>query len=157
MHYDPKSSETPRHAGHDAHPGQGDLFAQPVDEPAPVHVPAPRTSPEQTRKPKQTRTEAFLEFHQDNPDVWTTLLRLSREWLAAGTGRCSITLLISYIRWETTMRMVGDGQFELNDHHASFYVRALMHFHPELDGMFELRSAPEADAWIAQYKGQAAA
>lgn len=158
MHYEPKSSQTPRQAGHDE-TGQGDLFTQPVDEPTPAAVPAPRTAPERTsrRKPKRTRTEAFLEFHAANPEVWTTLVRMARDWLAAGKGRCSIDLLVSYIRWETTMQMVGTDQFELNDHHSTFYARALMHFHPELDGMFELRSSPEADAWIEQYKNQAAA
>lgn len=141
MHYEPKSIGNDRQAERDD-AGQGDLFAQPVDEP-----PASARS----------MTEEFLEFHRTNPQVWDALVKLAREWRRAGKSRCGIALLYNKVRWQLSLEIAGDGTFELNDHYQAFYARALMHFRPELDGMFELRRAAEADAWIAQYLPPAAA
>jgi hypothetical protein len=48
----------------------------------------------------------------------------------------------------TTLR-----DLELNNNHKAFYARALMHFEKDLVGIFDLRRAPEADAWIASVRG----
>lgn len=141
MQYDRKSIGNPRQPMHDAHdPHQGDLFNQPTEKPR-----------------ARTMTEEFLEFHRANPRVWDALVTLAREWRHAGKARCGIALLYNTVRWKLSMEIEGDGAFELNDHYQAFYARALMHFVPELDGMFEVRRAAEADAWIAQYQPKAAA
>lgn len=96
-------------------------------------------------------TERFLDFHRANPHVYLTLLRLAREWRTAGKGKCGIALLYNRARWELSLQLATDEAFEMNDHFQAFYARALMHFTPELVGLFDLRRAPEADAWIASY------
>lgn len=96
----------------------------------------------------RTTTADFLAFHRANPNVYTTLRRLAKDWLRAGKGHCSMTLLYNIVRWRESLLIEGNGLFELNDHYVPFYSRALMHYEPELRGMFALRRAPEADAWI---------
>ncbi|MEU7817073.1 hypothetical protein [Pseudonocardia sp. NPDC049154] len=116
---------------------QGDLFAQEPDR-------------------AQTMTEAFLEFHRANPHVYRALRDLARNWLTQGKTKCSITLLYNVARWSLSLRTEGEGMFELNDHYQAYYARALMRFEPDLAGMFNIRTAPEADSWIASFDEAAA-
>lgn len=97
-------------------------------------------------------TERFLAFNKANPTVWGTLRDLAREWVASGKSKCGISLLYGTCRWRLSLEIVGAEQFELNDHFQAYYSRALMHFEPDLAGLFDLRRAPAADAWIAQYQ-----
>lgn len=105
----------------------------------------------ETADPGATTTERFLAFHQANPHVYTTLLRLAREWRHRGKSKCGISLLYSRVRWELSLELATADAFEMNDHYQAFYARALMHFNPELAGLFDLRRAPEADTWIGAY------
>lgn len=96
------------------------------------------------------RTEAFLKFHAKNPQVYTTLRRVSFEWLEAGKKRAGIDLFYGQCRWVLSLRIKGDGLFDLNNNHRSFYAHALMHYEPELRGLFETRSTSKAAReWIA--------
>lgn len=106
---------------------------------------------------KTTLTEDFLTFTAANPHVWFALRDLALEWRRMGKTKCGISLLFGRARWELSMRTDTADAFELNDHFQAFYARALMRFEPELAGMFNLRSAPEADAWIATFDQEAAA
>lgn len=102
-------------------------------------------------------TASFLAYHDGNPQVYCTLRDLAREWRRNGKPKCGIELLWNVCRWRLSMEIVGDEQFELNNNYKSFYSRALMFFEPELKGLFDLRRAPEADRWIAQFQGEVAA
>lgn len=42
----------------------------------------------------------FAEFHHRNRWVYDALVRLARQWVTAGNGRCSIALLTEIVRWE---------------------------------------------------------
>lgn len=97
-------------------------------------------------------TGDFLAFHHANPIVYRTCKRLAFEWLDAGKSKCGFALFYNQCRWVLSLAVKGDGVFELNNNHAAFYARALMHFEPELRGLFELRKAPAADAWIASVR-----
>lgn len=101
-------------------------------------------------------TAEFLEFHERNPHVYSTLRDLARQWRRSGKGRCGISMFYGTVRWQLSLKIEGDELFELNDHHQAFYSRALMHFEPDLAGLFELRRAAAADAWIGQYRRTAA-
>ncbi|MGD9530542.1 MAG: hypothetical protein AB7L91_18395 [Dehalococcoidia bacterium] len=103
-----------------------------------------------------TVTARFLEFHRQNPHVYTTLRDLAREWRGQGKTECGVALLYNVARWRLSLRTHGDLVFKLNDHFQPYYSRALMHFEPDLDGMFETRAADEADAWIESLKDGAA-
>ena len=144
--HNPKSIGDPRQPMNDAQDlGQGDLFDQPADETT--------TTPDEAGPSTE---EAFLAFHHANPHVWAALKELALDWRREGKKKCGVALLYNVARWRLSLRTEGDGMFELNDLWQSWYARALMHFVPELDGMFETRRAPEADAWIARLKNEAA-
>lgn len=131
----------PQHVAECLDPNQGDLFAEEtVQDEGPSDL-----------------TSTFLAFHAANPHVYLTLRELAREWRAQGKTKCGITLLYNTARWRRSLRTEGEGMFELNDHYQAYYARALMRFEADLDGMFDTRRAPAADAWIATYpKGRVA-
>jgi hypothetical protein len=104
----------------------------------------------QSNSPVAPLTAAFERFHRANPHVYTTLLRLARQWRDSGKFTAGIELFYSRARWELSLAIEGDGLFQLANAHRAFYARALMICNPELDGMFRLCDAPEADAWAAQ-------
>lgn len=95
----------------------------------------------------------FETFHAANPQVWDCLVREARRWKGEGRGKLGIALLIGRVRWVLTVQTKtgGDG-FKINDHTAPFYARLLMLRCPDLDGLFELRRAYDADEWIADLK-----
>lgn len=109
------------------------------------------TEPGQDDAPdgKLSWTEKFLAFHQGNPHVYLALRDLAREWVGEGKVKCGMGLLYNTARWRLSLKTHDEGMFELNDAYQAFYSRALMHFEPELAGLFNLRQAPEADAWAA--------
>jgi hypothetical protein len=59
------------------------------------------------------------------------------------------------------MTTAGDDEFKVNNDYAAYYARLIMWQEPDLGGFFQLRSAPDADQWIALIKhglaGRAAA
>lgn len=95
----------------------------------------------------------FETFHAANPIVFDALVREARRWRAEGREKLGIALLIGRVRWVLTIETssTGDG-FRINDHYAAFYARLLMLRCPDLDGLFELRRAYDADEWIADIK-----
>lgn len=91
--------------------------------------------------------QKFEKFHQDNPHVYSTLVKLVEEWLATGRRRLAIGALWERLRWELGITTYGDDGFGLNDHHRSRYARLLTERHPEWpEGLFELRKLRAASA-----------
>lgn len=93
-----------------------------------------------------TTAERFEQFHAENPLVYQTLHRLTREWIAAhGQRRLGIRMLWEVARWEI-IRSTNNAEYKMNDHFTSYYARLLQIENPDLIGVFEVRSSP-ADAW----------
>lgn len=82
---------------------------------------------------------AFWQFHHAHPLVFTTLLRLAREWKADGHGRIGIKTLYERARWEFGVGSAG-ARYALNNNHTAYYSRLLMTQHPDLRGIFATRS-----------------
>lgn len=82
----------------------------------------------------------FLEYHAENPAVYTTLRRFAFEAKRAGRPRMSINMLHERVRWYTTVEAKGDS-FKLNNNWRPHYARLLMEQEPELKGFFETRTA----------------
>lgn len=95
--------------------------------------------------------QRFEEFHEANPKVYAVLVRLAREWVQrTGSHHLGIKTLYERARWEIAMA-TNDPEFKLNNNYTAYYARLIMAEHPDLAGMFDLRSS-EADAWLAAYK-----
>ncbi|OBK92620.1 hypothetical protein A5646_03325 [Mycobacterium sp. 1245499.0] len=94
-----------------------------------------------------TIADRFEAFHRDNPQVYTTLLRLAREWVAQTNGRkLGISALFERARWDLALA-TSDPEFKLNNSYRAFYARLLMHENPDLRGLFDLRVSA-ADEWL---------
>ena len=89
--------------------------------------------------------QAFMEFHADNPQVYSELRRLSLELLGKSRQHYGIGGLFEVLRWQHAMS-TSDTEFKLNNNHRAFYARLLMHNEPTLKGFFELRRS-QGDGW----------
>lgn len=125
--------------------------------PEPTDGPDLSNLPDDDTPERASMTDRFLAFHGGNPQVYRTLVQLAHEWRRSGKYKCGIEMLWNTCRWRLTMDTQGDEAFELNNDFKAFYARALMHFEKDLRNLFDLRRAPEADAWIATYQDKAAA
>lgn len=86
-----------------------------------------------------TIDEDFRAFHEANPHVYHTLLRLTREAYDRGVERIGVRMLWEVMRWEMTLSTQSRDEFKLNDHYTSRYVRMLMREHPEFAHLFKTR------------------
>lgn len=85
--------------------------------------------------------EAFLEFHYENPQVYSRLCALAREWRRAGHAKLGIATLFEKLRWEWHVTGLRDlDGFKLNNNFRALYARKIMDDNPDLDGIFETRA-----------------
>ena len=90
----------------------------------------------------------FDAFHAANPHVYTTLVRLAREWVGrTGRHKLGIATLYERARWEIALN-TSDADFRLNNDYRAYYARLIMAQERDLAGLFDLRTS-KADLWIA--------
>jgi len=131
-----------------------DLFSQVEDNTAPEAVTQPPAAlPALPADPPVTISERFEEFHRENPHVYDALVRLARRFIeATGKRKLGAQRLIEIARWDLEIATQGAEEFEINNTFRAFYARLIMWQEPDLDGVFDLRVAPEPDRWIALVK-----
>lgn len=96
-----------------------------------------------------TIAQRFEQFHAENPHVYTTLVRLAREWIVqTGQHKLAIATLFERARWDIVIS-TNDPEFRLNNNFRAFYARLMMSQEPDLAGLFEVRVS-EADEWIGR-------
>jgi len=88
--------------------------------------------------PERLIREAFLRFHEENPQVYETLVEMSRRLLRAGQSKLSINMLFEVLRYRHALRTRGD-EFKLNNNYRAEYARKLMRENEDLFGKFEIR------------------
>lgn len=81
----------------------------------------------------------FERFDIDNPQIWELLVKFSREAVAAGVTKTSISLLIERIRWEMQVVTRSTDRYKISNSHRAFYARKLMQTYPEFDGLFQTK------------------
>jgi hypothetical protein len=86
-----------------------------------------------------TIEERFRDFHERNPGVYSTLVRLAREAKAAGYTRIGIAMLYEVCRWQMLLGSDPNEDYKLNNDYRSHYARLIMANEPDLDGIFETR------------------
>jgi hypothetical protein len=88
---------------------------------------------------ERTLRENFRRFHAENPQVYETLRRLAKQWVARHPGRpTGIGALFEVVRWEIAMATSGEP-LKLNNNYRAFYARELMQNEPDLVGLFHTR------------------
>lgn len=96
-----------------------------------------------------TIAEQFEKFHEDNPEVYATLVRLAREWIRkTGRRHLGIGQLTERARWEIAMA-TSDPDYKINNNYRAYYARLMMAENRDLDGIFNLRVS-EADEWMRE-------
>lgn len=109
------------------------LFA-PVDDRRPLWLRNPQTAIEQD----------FAEFHEENPQVLAELEERATRLLNRGVSRIGIALLFEAMRYS---RLETTGQdYKLNNNFRALYARLMVHRHPELRDVIELRERREEGA-----------
>ena len=97
-----------------------------------------------------TTAERFESFHDENPIVYVTLVRLAREWVRrTGRHKLGIGALTERARWEIAMS-TNAPDYKINNSFRAYYARLIMARCSDLADMFDLR-ASEADDWINTY------
>jgi hypothetical protein len=85
--------------------------------------------------------QAFIEFDTQNPEVYRQLVRLARQWRAAGKAKLGIKTLFEKLRWEWHVAGLTDSDgYKLNNNFTALYARKIMKNETDLDGLFEIRS-----------------
>jgi hydrogenase maturation factor len=85
--------------------------------------------------------QAFMEFDTENPEVYKQLVRLARQWKAAGKAKLGIKTLFEKLRWEWHVAGLTESDgYKLNNNFTALYARKIMKNEADLDGLFEIRS-----------------
>ena len=88
----------------------------------------------------ETHSERFEQFHNAHPEVYTQLVRMSRQWVFAGNRKLGIATLFERLRWEWHMNGLTDRDgFKLNNNYKAHYARKIMAENRDLDGLFNIR------------------
>lgn len=92
----------------------------------------------------QTRIERrFAEFHRQNPHVYAEFERRAMELYRAGARRIGVKAIAERIRWDVHVRVLSTD-YKIDNSLVSLYARLLIHRHPELAEVIELRQRKEA-------------
>lgn len=102
--------------------------------------------------------KAFLEFHAENPWVYTRMLEHCRALQDRGYAKYSARTLISVMRFEWDLKTTGEdvrfkgdvdtSRVKLNNNHSPYYARMIMTKHPEFARFFDLREVDSGDDGI---------
>jgi hypothetical protein len=91
----------------------------------------------------------FQKFHRANPEVFRRLERGALEWASSAPKRIGVKRLIENLRYSAIQ--LDDSfwnEYKLNDHNTALYARLLIHRHPRLAGIIELRRRSELGASV---------
>jgi len=87
-----------------------------------------------------TIDQAFFAFHHANPDVYRALVKLARQWKAAGHDRCSVNMLFEVLRYDRGLKTATTDGLKLNNSYRSRYARIIQANEHDLRGFFETRA-----------------
>jgi hypothetical protein len=87
-------------------------------------------------------TPEFLEFHTENPHVYTELVKLARQAKERDRSKIGMKMLFEVLRWNR-MITTNNTDFKLNNNYTSHYARKIMEDYKELQGLFETREHRE--------------
>lgn len=85
----------------------------------------------------------FAEFHAANPHVYAEFERRAMELYRAGARRIGVKAIAERIRWDVHVRVLTED-YKINNSLVALYARLLIHRHPELAEVIELRQRKEA-------------
>ena len=91
-----------------------------------------------------TLKKKFKQYHKENPQVFRTLVKFSKQVKRAGYKKYSINGIFERVRWHYNIEQ-NDASFKLNNNWRSVDGRRVMRKIPEVKGLFEIRRQPSKD------------
>ncbi len=86
---------------------------------------------------KKSLDQKFLEYHENNPQVFTEFVKLAERAKAEGRLHFGAKFLLEKIRWDSPVE--AQDQYKVNNNFPSRYVRLLAKTRPDLAIMFATR------------------
>ena len=113
---------------------QGDLWGKPPEPPA-------RKKIRKAAKLRRTKSiaKSFVEFHEQNPQVYQELVRLARHAMTRGRKKIGIKMLWEVMRWNVTVETECPTGFKLCNNYHSRYARLIAEQESDLADCFEMR------------------
>lgn len=89
---------------------------------------------------RDTIQERFDLFHAENPQVFEHMVKLTQAQYLKGSMKWGVRNLWENLRWRIHLgHLKIRGDYRLNDHFHSRYVRLMVEKYPAYRGLFELR------------------
>ena len=92
--------------------------------------------------------EGFLDYHADNPHVYTRLVTMARTLTRLGHTRIGMGMLFENLRYDHMLKTTG-YPFKLNNSFRAFYSRLIEAQNPDLEGVFTMRRSVSDGAELA--------
>ena len=88
-----------------------------------------------------TPAERFVQFHTNNPQVYSALKSMTAELVNRGRRRIGINMLFEVLRWNYYMETSDpNSDFKINNNYAPYYARLIIDENPQWEKVFELRT-----------------
>lgn len=88
--------------------------------------------------------KAFVQFHAENPAVWTLFERFALAAIAAGRSHYSANSIFERIRWHVDIETTGK-EVRLNNNFRAYYARMFHAKHPDHSEFFRNRRRTSED------------
>lgn len=83
--------------------------------------------------------QAFIEWHQANPDVYREFESMAKTMHRKGRARYSQWTLVNALRWKRDLHTTGD-EFKINNNWIALLARLFVVRNPSMSSFFELRT-----------------
>jgi|GEM_PF-1290789 len=80
--------------------------------------------------------EKFRRFHHDNPHIFSTFVRFTREWIDVGARQGSGWMVINRVRWMSAMTTDTHEPWRISNDYIACYTRLAIYYFPDLDNFF---------------------
>lgn len=87
---------------------------------------------------RNKREEAFIDFHEDNPEVYELFDQFCRDYISKGKTKISAAMIINRIRWEKEV-MTSDDEFKISNNHQPYYARQCVKKNPQYKSFFNFK------------------
>jgi len=84
-------------------------------------------------------TAKFWEFHNANPKVYESLVKMARSLKRRGYEAYGMKGLFEVLRWEEATQSATVEEFKLDNNYTALYSRLIMKNVPELKNFFRTR------------------
>jgi hypothetical protein len=92
----------------------------------------------------------FKRYHDANPHVYQRLETAALRWADSNAKRVGVKRLAENLRYSTVgIKEPPHAPFKINNNHTALFARLLIHRHPRLAGVIELRVRKEDGASAA--------